>query len=52
MKNAVKQNTESDEDRPVLEGTLDKYASAFPFNWKTRYFELHHDGVLRYYTAE
>jgi len=41
-----------DEGRPVLEGYLDKYASNFPFNWKTRYFELGFDGVLRYYTAE
>jgi hypothetical protein len=49
---ASKKAALDDSQRPVLEGTLDKYASAFPFNWKTRHFELGFDGVLRYYTAE
>mmetsp|Transcript_9109 Transcript_9109/g.27546 ORF Transcript_9109/g.27546 Transcript_9109/m.27546 type:complete len:595 (+) Transcript_9109:443-2227(+) len=43
---------EAEHGRPYLEGFLDKYAQKFPFNWKTRYFELGYDCVLRYYTAE
>eukprot|EP00038_Savillea_parva_P013739 m.212360 g.212360 ORF g.212360 m.212360 type:complete len:363 (+) comp26089_c0_seq1:234-1322(+) len=43
---------EDDEDRPYLEGYLDKYASSLPYNWKKRYFELGYDNVLRYYTTE
>eukprot|EP00035_Acanthoeca_spectabilis_P005821 m.117716 g.117716 ORF g.117716 m.117716 type:complete len:672 (+) comp13206_c0_seq1:376-2391(+) len=41
-----------DDQPPYLEGLLDKYAQKFPYNWKTRYFELGHDSVLRYYTTE
>eukprot|EP00037_Helgoeca_nana_P013276 m.122124 g.122124 ORF g.122124 m.122124 type:complete len:599 (-) comp21938_c0_seq2:136-1932(-) len=43
---------EADEGRPYLEGFMDKYAQGFPYNWKTRYFELGYDNILRYYTTE